>query len=87
MAAAVGPQAAVSELIEAAELPPGADVLGPVDVPAPDGSDSGGVRVFFRADRTHGAGLARALQAAQAVRSARKAVGAVRVQMDPLDLI
>jgi primosomal protein N' (replication factor Y) len=43
--------------------------------------------VFFRVPRSLGADLARALQAAQAVRSARKAAGAVRVQMDPLDLI
>jgi primosomal protein N' (replication factor Y) len=91
MAAATGPQAAVTELIDAAELPPDAEVLGPVpagaDAPGADGSDAGEVRVFFRVPRSLGADLARALQAAQAVRSARKAAGAVRVQMDPLDLI
>src|SRR5487761_1838129 len=70
MGAATGPQAAVTELIDATELPDGAEV-----------------RVFFRVPRQQGADLARALQAAQAVRSARKAAGGVRVQMDPLDLI
>ncbi len=91
MAAALGPQTAVSELIDAAALPPGAEVLGPVpaggDALVTDDSDAAEVRVFFRVPRSQGAGLARALQAAQALRSARKAAGAVRVQMDPLDLI
>ncbi len=87
MAAALGPREAVTELIDAAQLPPGADVLGPMDVPGADGPDADEVRVFFRVPRSRGADLARALQAAQAVRSARKAAGAVRVQMDPLDLI
>ncbi|HEY2443364.1 MAG TPA: hypothetical protein VGI31_09540, partial [Streptosporangiaceae bacterium] len=96
MAAACGPQAAVTELVEATELPPGADVLGPVpSVPVPNNaagpaagdSDADEVRVFFRVPRAQGTDLARALQAAQAVRSARKAGGGVRVQMDPLELI
>jgi primosomal protein N' (replication factor Y) len=91
MGAATGPQAAVTELIDATELPDGAEVLGPVPsgagALAADGSDAEEVRVFFRVPRQQGADLARALQAAQAVRSARKAAGAVRVQMDPLDLI
>ncbi|HEY3733440.1 MAG TPA: primosomal protein N' [Streptosporangiaceae bacterium] len=106
MAAAWGPSVAVTELVEATELPPGADVLGPVPGgpvpggPVPGGpvpgdaagpaagdSDAGEVRVFFRVPKAQGSDLARALQAAQAVRSARKAGGAVRVQMDPLELI
>jgi primosomal protein N' (replication factor Y) len=91
MAAVWGSQAAVTELIDAARLPPGADILGPV--PSADaaavsgGADAEQVRVFFRVPKSRGADLARALQAAQAVRSARKAAGIVRVQMDPLDLI
>jgi primosomal protein N' (replication factor Y) (superfamily II helicase) len=91
MGAALGPQTAVTGLIEAARLPPGADVLGPVPaVPGAPGTgdaEDGEVRVFVRVPRAHGAGLARALQAAQAVRSARKAIGVVRVHMDPVDLI
>ena len=88
MGAALGSPAGVAELIEAAQLPPGADVLGPVPAaPGTSGTgdaEDGQVRVFFRVPRTCGADLARALQAAQAVRSARKATGAVRVQMDPV---
>ena len=91
MGAALGSPAGVAELIEAAQLPPGADVLGPVPAaPGTSGTgdaEDGQVRVFFRVPRTCGADLARALQAAQAVRSARKATGAVRVHMDPVDLI
>jgi primosomal protein N' (replication factor Y) (superfamily II helicase) len=87
MAAALGPPAAVNELIDSAELPPGADVLGPVETEGSGGSGEAEVRVFFRVPRAAGADLARALQAAQGVRSARKATGSVRVQMDPLDLI
>ena len=91
MGAALGSPAAVTELIEAAQLPPGADVLGPVPAaPATPGTgdaEDGQVRAFFRVSRRCGADLARALQAAQAVRSARKAPGAVRVHMDPVDLI
>lgn len=87
MAAVLGPQAAVNELIDAAGLPPGADVLGPVETGDSAGSEEAEVRVFFRVPRAAGADLARALQAAQGVRSARKAAGSVRVQMDPLDLI
>jgi primosomal protein N' (replication factor Y) (superfamily II helicase) len=91
MGAALGPQNAVTELIEAAQLPPGADVLGPVPAlpgaPVTGDAEDGEVRVFIRVPRAHGADLARALQAAQAVRSARKATGVVRVHMDPVDLI
>jgi primosomal protein N' (replication factor Y) (superfamily II helicase) len=91
MAAAWGSQGAVTELIEATELPPDAEVLGPVPgegtAPEADGAQAGEVRVFFRVPRRQGTGLARALQAAQGVRSARKASGTVRVQMDPLELV
>ena len=45
------------------------------------------VRALIRASRARGADLARALQAAQAGRSARKEGGGVRVQLDPAELI
>ena len=63
------------------------EVLGPVPVeqPAQPGEDQ--VRALVRVPRSEGAALARALQAAQAGRSARKEGGGVRVQLDPLDLI
>ena len=81
LASLQGEPAAVSDLIAVATMPPGADVLGPVELP--DGS----VRALVRAPRGVGATLAIALHAALAVRSARKAVGAVRVELDPLTLV
>jgi primosomal protein N' (replication factor Y) (superfamily II helicase) len=93
MAVASGHSDAVAELVGAAQLPDGADMLGPVPcepvpgAPVPDEGDEGDVRVYFRAPRPAGPELARALHAAQAVRSARKSQGPVRLQMDPPDLI
>jgi primosomal protein N' (replication factor Y) len=112
MAAVSGGDRAVAGLLAAAELPPDAEVLGPVAPdggPGPagsaepasrgaaeDGAAAGNgtgdrpedtVRMLVRVPRSGSAVLARALQAAQAVRSARKDVGQVRVQLDPAELI
>jgi primosomal protein N' (replication factor Y) (superfamily II helicase) len=81
MASLTGSAQAVRELVEAAGLPPDAEVLGPVEVG--DGQE----RALVRVDRSRGAALARCLKAAQAARSARKATDVVRVQIDPLELI
>ncbi|MCO6005758.1 primosomal protein N' [Actinoallomurus purpureus] len=81
MASLTGGPQAVRELVEAAGLPPDAEVLGPVEVG--DGQE----RALVRVDRARGAVLARCLKAAQAARSARKATEVVRVQIDPLELI
>jgi primosomal protein N' (replication factor Y) len=91
MASLTGPADAVADLLGLVELPAGAEVLGPVPVgdggAGPGGPGDGGeaeeralVRVASRAD---GDALAAALHAAAAVRSARKAAGAVRVRIDP----
>jgi primosomal protein N' (replication factor Y) len=45
------------------------------------------VRALIRVPRPGGAALAAALHAAQAIRSARKDSGAVRLQLDPAELI
>jgi primosomal protein N' (replication factor Y) len=76
MASVSGSPAAVAELLAAVDV---GEVLGPV----PDGD---GERAFLRVPRAQGAALAAALKAAAAVRSARKAE-AVRVEMDPQDLL
>ncbi len=81
IAALSGPQQAVDALLADTELPPGAELLGPVEEP-PDS-----VRTLVRVPRSAGLALAGALQRAQAGRSARKAPGAVRVQLDPAELI
>ena len=62
------------------------EVLGPVPVDQPAEQGDNHVRALVRAPRAEGAALARALQAAQAGRSARKEGGGVRVQLDPPEL-
>ncbi|MGN6472159.1 MAG: primosomal protein N', partial [Mycobacteriales bacterium] len=83
MAALTGSAEAVAELLTSASLPPAAELLGPV--PAMDG-DPDDERMLIRVPRVRGQELATALKAAQATRSARKAPGSVRVEMDPVAL-
>jgi primosomal protein N' (replication factor Y) (superfamily II helicase) len=94
MAAVSGTSAAVAELLSAVSLPAEAEVLGPVPVephtagpgPAASGDAEPQERVLIRVPRSGGAALAQALHAAQAVRSARKDGGGVRVQLDPAEV-
>ena len=80
MASLTGAAAAVADLLLLTALPDGADLLGPVPV----GEDE---RALVRvASRAAGGALAGALHAAAGVRSARKADGAVRIQIDPREL-
>ncbi|MET7418302.1 primosomal protein N' [Dactylosporangium sp. NPDC005555] len=81
MASLTGTPAAVADLLAAANLPPGAEVLGPV--PAADGQE----RMLVRTGRSAGRALALALRSAAGLRSARRAADPVRVQVDPLDLL
>ncbi len=76
-----GTPAAVAELLTVARLPDGAEVLGPV--PAADGEE----RYLVRVPRGDGRRLADALHAAVGVRSARKSPDAVRIQIDPHELL
>jgi primosomal protein N' (replication factor Y) len=93
MAAVSGEPAAVASVING--LDSAFEILGPVPVEqqAPvqrarsAHQDEDQVRALVRAPRAQGAALARALQAAQAGRSARKEGGGVRVQLDPAELI
>ncbi|MEO5875766.1 MAG: primosomal protein N' [Streptosporangiaceae bacterium] len=80
MASLTGTPAAIRDLLEIARLPEGTEVLGPV--PAQEQE-----RALLRVPRAQGTALARALKEAQGVRSARKAVDPVRVQVDPLELL
>lgn len=81
MASLTGPPEALADLLLYAELPPGTEELGPVPV------DERTERLLLRAPRTKGAELASALHGAAGVRSARKAVDPVRVQVDPAELL
>jgi len=90
MAALTGAEEAVREVVGAADLPAGAEVLGPVPV-AGGAADGPGpehvVRMLVRVPRPDGTALAAALRTAQAERSARKDAGVVRLQLDPAELI
>jgi primosomal protein N' (replication factor Y) len=92
MAAIDGSAEAVTELLAAATLPDGVDVLGPVPLPPgarkPFSGDSPAEveRMLLRVDRSYGAALARALAAAQAVRSTHRSDAPLRVQIDPVDI-
>ncbi|MFD4401649.1 primosomal protein N' [Nocardia sp. NPDC058499] len=98
MAAIDGVPDAVAELLAVTELPGAAEVLGPVPLPVtarkPSGARTDDVRgepveverVLLRVPRPQGGALARALTAAQAVRSSQRAETSARVQIDPLDI-
>jgi primosomal protein N' (replication factor Y) (superfamily II helicase) len=92
LAALTGDSGAVREVLDSAELPAGAEVLGPVPIadggaPGPPADDAAAVRVLVRTGRQQGTALAAALRAAQAIRSARKDAGVVRLQLDPAELL
>ncbi|MDO0928646.1 primosomal protein N' [Streptomyces sp. TG1A-8] len=96
MAAVSGTARAVAEFLESVDLPPDAEVLGPVPVPpAPPGRPRrpGGPppgehweRALVRVPPGSGAALAAALKTAQAARTARGGGEAVRVRIDPPDI-
>jgi primosomal protein N' (replication factor Y) (superfamily II helicase) len=98
MASLTGPPEAVADMMALLSLPEGSEVLGPVPAGAGRRDTAGGAgrrdtagedeeRALVRvASRAAGGVLAAALHAAAAVRSARKAEGTVRVQIDPREL-
>ncbi|MBX6767430.1 MAG: primosome assembly protein PriA, partial [Actinomadura rubrobrunea] len=93
MASLTASPAALRELLAEVRLPEGAEVLGPVPLPAPpsaapaDAEGRDRERALIRVPRRAGPQLARALKQAQGVRSARKAPETVRIQIDPLELV
>lgn len=88
MASVTGTPEAVESLLAVVRLPPGAELLGPL--PVTDrraGSPQAAIRYLLRVPRSLGPELATALRDGQAVRSAAKEPGSVRVQVDPAVLI
>lgn len=83
MASVSGTPDAVQEALSLVELPPVAEVLGPVPVPSREETDE--VRVVVRVPRHLGTALSEALGDMQRARSARR-LTAVRVQVEPLQL-
>ena len=87
MASLTGERPALTSLLEIAELPPGAEVLGPVAAEGRVSADDQALeRMIVRVPRSGGRALAEALHTAASVRSARKEPGSVRVQIDPLTI-
>jgi primosomal protein N' (replication factor Y) len=92
IAAIDGAPAAVQALLDSAELPDTAQLLGPVDLPAgarrPPGvtADTRVNRMLVRIPRDGGLALAAALRRATGVLSARHDQQPTRVQIDPLHI-
>lgn len=92
MAAIDGAPDAVRAMIDTAELPEDADLLGPVDLPPgarrPPGTppEKPVNRMLVRVPRDAGLPLAAALRRAAGVLSARRENEPVRVQIDPLHI-
>ncbi|MEU4218398.1 primosomal protein N' [Actinoplanes sp. NPDC026623] len=81
MASVTGTAEAVAEFLDAARLPDDVELLGPV--PAQEGQE----RMLLRVSRGRAAELARNLHQAAAVRSVKKSAVAVRIQIDPAELL
>ncbi|MET9363454.1 primosomal protein N' [Streptomyces sp. NPDC006632] len=96
MAEAIGRPEAVEAFLRVAQLPPDAQVLGPVPLPVADpgrprrpGDPPVGEqweRALVRVPPGSGAALAAALKAAQASRLARGGADPVRIRIDPPDI-
>lgn len=96
MASVTGPAEALAAFLAAAELPPEAQILGPVPVPsaepgrprrpwdAPPGETW--ERALVRVEPGRGAALAAALKTAQAARMAKGGGDPVRIRIDPPDI-
>jgi primosomal protein N' (replication factor Y) len=87
MASLTGAPADVAELLALSTLPAAAEELGSVPVRARSADAPEQIRSLLRVPRSDGAALAEALHAGAAIRSARKSAGAVRVMLDPLELL
>ncbi|MPZ94246.1 MAG: primosome assembly protein PriA [Propionibacteriales bacterium] len=83
LAVVSGPSDAVAGLLPSLELPPGAEVLGPL--PVERDADGEVSRAVVRVPRDRGAALSVALKHAQATRSAHKQPH-LRMQVDPVEL-
>lgn len=80
IASLTGKAAAVAELVANTQLPEAAQLLGPMPV------NEDQERLLVRVPRSAARALAQALHAAAGVRSARKDVDPVRIQLDPLHI-
>ncbi|MGH3916105.1 MAG: primosome assembly protein PriA, partial [Pseudonocardiaceae bacterium] len=83
IAAVDGTPDTLADLETTVDLPPGAQLLGPVPLPAGRAaSDGERERLLIRVPRSQGRALASALAALQAARSARKLPDPLRIELD-----
>ena len=87
MASITGDASAVRGLARRLELPADALLLGPVQTAEAEPGGEPQLQILARARREHGAALALTLSHAQAIRSARKEGGSLRVRLDPDRLV
>lgn len=91
VAAVDGTEEGLRNFMESLEVPPGAEILGPVDLPRnarpPAGVEPGTPiqRMLVRCDRRQARAVGAALKAAQVVRATRKDPTPVRVVVDPIN--
>jgi primosomal protein N' (replication factor Y) (superfamily II helicase) len=87
VASVTGDAATTARFVEALDLSPGTNVLGPVSLAGQRPSaDEEQARYLLRVDPAERLALAAALRAGLGVRSARREPGVVRVRMDPRDI-
>ena len=91
VAAVDGTEEGLRNFMESLEVPSGAEILGPVDLPRnarpPAGVEPGTPiqRMLVRCDRRQARAVGAALKAAQVVRATRKDPTPVRVVVDPIN--
>ncbi|MCW2801818.1 MAG: priA [Propionibacteriaceae bacterium] len=78
-----GRSSALTEFVELAELPDPTEVLGPVEIGMPPGTDEMLHRLTLRTPLASGAELVRAVKDVTSIRNAKKSEGALRVRVDP----
>lgn len=76
----------LSEVAETARFPAPTDVLGPAELGPHAGGEVMLFRLTLRTPLSHGAELTAAVKAVAAIRSAKKAEGALRIQVDPVSI-
>jgi primosomal protein N' (replication factor Y) len=82
-----GPPDALEEFRNLVDLPPHAQMMGPIDLaPERSGGEPQISRLTLRAPRSAGRALAGAAKEVAAIRSARKSEGPLRIRVDPVAL-
>jgi primosomal protein N' (replication factor Y) len=81
-----GPHDALEEFRALLDPPPGAQVMGPIDLAPQDSVDAHLSRLILRAPRSAGRALVTDVKGVAGIRSARKSEGALRIRVDPVAL-